>query len=244
MARVVKEKEYATRKNAIIDVAQRLIQTRGYEQMSIQDILRTLRISKGAFYHYFDSKQNLIEAIIARMGDETNKNIQSIVNDLKLTAIQKLQRFLTMFDNLRIAHKTDVVKLLRVWYTDDNALIRQKVDEAAIKQRTPLLTEIIRQGIREGLFRTTYPDHAGEITLYLLQGMGVTHARLLLLLDKGYDEQRCIEDIIATHAGYMDAIERVLSIPSNSLYRADAEAVKVWVSHFIQTKEILNEKKT
>src|SRR5262245_58568880 len=55
MARVVKE--HAVRRGEILDVAQRLVYTSGYEQMTIQDMLDELQISKGAFYHYFSSKQ-------------------------------------------------------------------------------------------------------------------------------------------------------------------------------------------
>jgi len=54
----------------ILDVAQRLVNTKGYEQMTIQDLLDELQISKGAFYHYFGSKQALLEAIIERIVDE------------------------------------------------------------------------------------------------------------------------------------------------------------------------------
>jgi hypothetical protein len=131
-------------------------------------------------------------------------------------------------DRLRIAHKADVVKLLRVWYTDD-AIVRLKVDEAVLQQRAPLLTEIVRQGIREGSFTTAYPDKAGEVILSLLQGMGNTHARLLLSLEQERDDPRCIEEIVATHAAYMDVIERVLGVPPHSFSRASAEAVNVWV---------------
>ena len=46
-----------------------LIQTKGYERMSIQDVLDELDASRGAFYHYFDSKAALLEAVIERMGD-------------------------------------------------------------------------------------------------------------------------------------------------------------------------------
>lgn len=53
MARVVKEKEYAQRRSQIVEAAQRFMYTKGYELMSIQDILDDLGISKGAFYHYF-----------------------------------------------------------------------------------------------------------------------------------------------------------------------------------------------
>ena len=70
MPRVVKEEDYAARRNEILDVARKLVYTRGYEQMSIQNILDALKISKGAFYHYFDSKQSLLDGLIERMLDD------------------------------------------------------------------------------------------------------------------------------------------------------------------------------
>ena len=94
MARIVKEEEYAEKRNAILDVAQRLIYTKGYEQMTIQDILDDLQISKGAFYHYFDSKQALLEAMIERMGEEMEQFLMLIVHDPMLSALDKFQRFL------------------------------------------------------------------------------------------------------------------------------------------------------
>src|SRR6266481_3196300 len=84
MARIVKEEAYAVKRNEILDVAQRLVYTKGYEQMTIQDILDELQISKGAFYHYFDSKQALLEAVIERIGEEAEPLVLSIVDDPEL----------------------------------------------------------------------------------------------------------------------------------------------------------------
>jgi hypothetical protein len=53
---------------------------------------------------------------------------------------------------------------------------------------------------------------------------------LLFPLAQEGDDLHCIEEIVATHVAYMDAIERVLGVPHNCLYRTDTEAVKVWVS--------------
>src|SRR5260370_30135873 len=103
-----------------------------------------------------------------------------------------------------------------VWDPEANAIVRLKVDEAVLQQRAPLLTEIVRQGIREGIFTTANPDYAGEVLLYLLQSMGNTHARLLLSFKHERDDLPCIECILATHAAYMDAIERVLGAPPHS----------------------------
>jgi AcrR family transcriptional regulator len=230
MARTIKEQEYAEKRNEILNAAQRLVFAKGYERMTIGDILADLQISSGAFYHYFDSKPAVLEAFIERIKEEAEKPLLPIIHDPHLPAIEKLQGFFATLDRLRIAHKADVVKLGRVWYTDDNAIVRQKVDEAVLEQRAPLLNEIVRQGVREGVFTTTYPDQAGEVILSLLQGMGNTHARLLLSVDQETDEQRRVEEIVAVHAAYMDAIERVLGAPPNSLYRTDSEAVKVWVA--------------
>ena len=104
------------------------------------------------------------------------------------------------------------------------------MDEAVREQRAPLLTEIVRQGVREGSFTTAYPDKAGEVILSLLQGMGNTHARLLLSFEQEGDDLRRIEEIVTTHAAYMDAVERVLGAPPRSFSRTDAEAVNVWVA--------------
>ena len=59
MARIVNKEEYEIRRNEILDAAQRLIYTKGYDQMSIQDILAESHISKGAFYHYFELQASL-----------------------------------------------------------------------------------------------------------------------------------------------------------------------------------------
>ena len=68
MVRIVKEQGYAEKRGEILDAAQRLVFSKGYERLTIQDILQALDISKGALYHYFDSKQAVLEALIPGMG--------------------------------------------------------------------------------------------------------------------------------------------------------------------------------
>jgi len=96
MARVVKEQERAVKRKEILDVAQRLVYTKGYEQMSIQDILNELHISKGAFYHYFDSKQALLEALIERRQEEAAQLLFPILQDPQLTASKRFSVTLTL----------------------------------------------------------------------------------------------------------------------------------------------------
>ena len=157
MARTVNEKEYAEKRNEILDVAQRFVYTRGYEEMSIQDILDELKISKGVFYHYFDSKQDLLEAIIDRIRDDMARILTPIVHDPQLSALEKLQRFFTALSYFKTERKTFLIALLHVWYKDENAIVRQKVRVDGNKLITPLLTHIIHQGIQEGVSRRCLP---------------------------------------------------------------------------------------
>jgi AcrR family transcriptional regulator len=230
MARITKPDEFASKRNAILAAAQRLVFTKGYEQMSVQDVLDDLQISGGAFHHYFDSRGALLDALIERIRRESARPLLPIIHDPHLTAIQKLQGFFSALDRVRMDHKQEVIEAARVWYTDGNAIVRQRVDEAVLTQRAPLLTEIVRQGVQEGVFTTSFPDQAGEVIMALLQGMANAHARLLFTSAEERDQQRRVEAIVATHAAYMEAIERVLGAPANSLYRADVEAMTAWVA--------------
>ena len=126
MPRVVKENEYAVKRNEILDVAQRLVYTTGYEQMSVQDILDELKISKGAFYHYFDSKLALLDGLVDRMMDEAEQVLQPIVEAGDLPAIEKLQRYFAAGSRWKVSRKSFMLDLLRVWYTDSNSLVRSE----------------------------------------------------------------------------------------------------------------------
>jgi len=230
MARTVNELEHARKRDEILDAAMRLILAKGYEHMTIQDIITALGISSGAFYHYFGSKPALLEAFTERIREGSQEPLLTIVHDPHLSAIEKLQGYFAALGSLKVERRATVIEVGRVWYRDENAIVREKVEAAVLQQRAPLLAQIARQGVQEGVFTTSYPDHAGEVVMSLLQGMENAHARLLLSSEKERDVARAIEEVITTHAAYMEAIERVLGAPPNYLYRLDAEAVKMWVA--------------
>ena len=225
MARTVHEEKHAVKRNEILDVAQRFVYTKGYEQMSIQDILNELQISKGAFYHYFDSKQTLLEALIDRMREDVEPIILPIIDDPDLHTLDKLHRFFDTAARWKTARKDYILSLLSVWYADDNAIVRQKMQTNLIKWATPLLAKIIRQGVQEGVLTNSFPDQAGEILLHLLQSLGDTFTELLISGDPNDDKAQCATNVVA---GYNDAMERVLGAPAGSLNLIDTETLKEW----------------
>jgi AcrR family transcriptional regulator len=230
MARSVKEEEYTAKRNEILDVAQRLVFTKGYERMSIQDILDALGISKGAFYHYFDSKAALLEAYIERGQDDLDVRFRTIVEDPGLSALDKFQRFFATLDQTRRAQQAFLADLIRVWFADDNAIVREKTDEVIVQRRAPLLNAIVRQGVQEGVFTTPYPDQAGQVILAITGGMGNEVLKLILAYEQEPDALPSIDEIVAASAAMAEAIERVLGSSVRILDRPDAQTVKGWMA--------------
>jgi AcrR family transcriptional regulator len=229
MARVVQEEIYAARRNDILDSAQRLVYTKGYEQMTIRDILDDLQISKGAFYHYFDSKGAVLEALVERMVVlDVVPLLSSIVVDPGLSAIEKIHQYFDLGLRWKTAQKTFMLELLKVWVSDENAIVRQKMQEMTIKQVIPLLTKIIRQGVSEGVFTTAYPDQVSHVIIYILQGLSDTLIDLLLSTDTERDGRHVESTMAAFAAALGDATERVLGAPAGSLQLVNIHVLKEW----------------
>jgi TetR/AcrR family transcriptional regulator, transcriptional repressor for nem operon len=225
MPRVVKENEYAVKRNEILGVAQRLVYTTGYEQMSIQDILNELKISKGAFYHYFDSKMSMLDGLVDRMLDEAELVMQPIVK-ADLPALEKLRKYFDASGRWKTSRKAFMLDLLRVWYTDSNAIVRIKQETTAFKRIAPLLAQIVRQGVAEGVFTTGYPDQIVSVILGVSQGAGDAMAELLLSEEMPPDALQRLEAIAGA---YSQALERILGAPAGSLPLVDVVMLKEWL---------------
>lgn len=225
MSRTIKEDEYTARRNEILDSAQRLIYTKGYEKMAIRDILVELNISKGAFYHYFDSKGALLEALVGRLLDEAEKLLNPVVQDPGLSALDKLERYFATAARWKTDRKDYLMALVRIWYADENAIVRQKIFAMTVERIAPIISAIIRQGIQEGVINTPYPDQAGELFLSLWQTLGDSFSRMLLGQEANYAY------VESTVAAYTDAMERVLGTPSGSLHLIDIATLQEWFVH-------------
>ncbi len=230
MARVVKEEKYAARRNEILDVASKLVYTKGYEQMSIQDILNELKISKGAFYHYFGSKQELLEALIERLIDEAQRILTPIAEEQGLPALEKLRRYFMVAARWKAAQKEYLLSLLSVWYDDNNAIVRQKVFAATAKVIGPMLSDIVRQGVHEGTLTTRFPDQAGQIIFILFQGLSDTFlVDFMFTRKRGHELQEAdLTRVRSLFAAYNEAIERLLGAPTGSLTLIDPAILREW----------------
>ena len=225
MSRSVNEQEYAQKRNAILDVTLGYITTKGYEQMTIQDLLENLQISRGAFYHYFESKQALLMALVERIGEQAEQLVFPIASSREMPAKDKLVRFFEVLDQNKRENLDLVLAFLRIWYADENALFRHKLYQARIKRLAPWLSQIIQEGIAEGVFTSPYPDHVARMIFSLLEDLGYATVELLLVEEgKPVDIPRITQISEAT----ADAIERVLGISPGCLRQSWSEDLSQW----------------
>ena len=227
MARPVKEEEYNAKRKDILDMARHLMYTKGYEQMTIQDLLDGLHVSKGALYHYFASKEALLEALVDRMGQEAVQNLLPISQDPNLTAIQKFRRCFQTSAQWKNSQKELISSLMRLWLSDENAYLRQKINEVSRKQMASFFDPVIRQGMAEGTFTVKYPQPVAVIIAGI--SLSLTDTIIGLRLSPQLDQEG-MQGFENTLEAFVDTIERILGAPSGSLHVFEPGAFDEWLT--------------
>lgn len=159
------------RRNEILDIAQELFITKGYDKTTIENVIKIAKIAKGTFYYYFKSKEELVDAIINRFMDESIKLIQSVIDNPNLSAVQKLYKITTFKYNKDSRERKEIEKIQQI----DNAQLFQKTLVEAILRFTPNLSKIVEQGVKEGTFKTEHPYEAAELMMLISQFLFENH---------------------------------------------------------------------
>jgi AcrR family transcriptional regulator len=225
MARTVNPTLHTVRRDAFLDVAQRLIQTKGYEAMSIQDLLDELDASKGAFYHYFDSKQALLEAVVERFSDGAMASLEPILSDPGLPALTKLERVFAGIASLKAEQKDLMLAIIEVWNSDGNAIVREKVRRLSERIMIPLFSAVVKQGLDEGTLNVDSPDDTAKVLVSLMLGLQQQATDLFIARQAGAISFEVVQRSVAAHT---EAFERILGIPKGSLTLTDEKTLRFW----------------
>lgn len=224
MARTVDEQAHTLRRDEFLDVAQRLLQAKGYERMSIQDVLAETGASKGAFYHYFGSKQALLEAVVERLADAVAAGLAPVVATGG-DALDKLNGVFAALATWKVERRDLLMALLRVWQSDDNAVLRLKLRPGIAERVAPLLAAIVDQGLRENVFSVPDAEQSARVAVSLVQDLNDRLADLFLAMEAGQGEWHALEQAVAAHT---DALERILGAPGGSVVLVDLAVLRAW----------------
>lgn len=147
----------------ILDVAYRLFMEKGYEHTSIQDIIDQLGgLSKGAIYHHFKSKEDILVAVTDRITAESNQMLVAIRDRSDLSGKEKLK---TIFkESINRPVQNDIFTVAPNFHNNPKllfSLLRDTIDNVAPNYILP----IIEQGISDGSIETDYPKELAELIL-------------------------------------------------------------------------------
>jgi AcrR family transcriptional regulator len=221
-------KEFDARYQEFLDVAQRLFYANGYAQTSVQQIIDAMGVAKGLFYYYFRSKDDLLDAVIARMTEQLLRELTPMVEDPTLDAPAKLTCFFARTQSWKLANKAFMLDLLKVIYRDDNMLLSTKIAAATTPMVVPLLSKIIRQGIDEGTFDVQYPEESAEIILKIGQAMAENVAHAFLRWHSGEELEQAYETVERGVHAYERGMERVLGAAPGTLRVVEIEQLRQW----------------
>ena len=153
-------KEAGERKNEILDVAERLFETRGFDSTSTNDILREIGIARGTLYYHFKSKEDILDAVIERM---TGKLVERAAEVFAHKEIPVLQRLTGMIQALN-ADSGLRREIMEQVHKPQNTLMHQKMQERLLAGVNPLITALIEEGMAQGICQTDYPFEVAEMT--------------------------------------------------------------------------------
>ena len=225
MARTLNPAVHTVKREAFVDAGLRLMQARGYERMSIQDVLDQVEASRGAFYHYFDSKQALLEAMVDRIADGALAAVAPVVDDPKLPAVEKLERFFGGIAQFKTERKALMLEFIKVWRSDDNAIVREKVRRALVDRVAAILARIVEQGIAEEVFNVESPGETASILMMLMTGFQDTAIELFLARQA---DTMSFDDAVARLASFTHAFEKILGARKGSIDMVDQRALHEW----------------
>ena len=143
----------------ILDVSQRLFLEKGYENTTIQDIVDELGgLTKGAVYHHFKSKEEIMDAVGDRMFFSNNP-FEAVRGRTDLNGLQKLQEAvrLNQSDEERVRLTAQSIPIAK------SPRLLQEMIISNRKVLTPYFLELIEEGNRDGSMHTNYPREIAEL---------------------------------------------------------------------------------
>lgn len=143
----------------ILDVSQRLFWEKGYENTTIQDIVDELGgLTKGAVYHHFKSKEEIMDAVGDRMFFSNNP-FEAVRGRTDLNGLQKLQEAvrLNQSDQERVRLTAQSIPIAK------SPRLLQEMIVSNRKVLTPYFLELIEEGNRDGSMHTNYPREIAEL---------------------------------------------------------------------------------
>lgn len=217
------------RKNQILDCAQGLFFERGYDNTTVNDILKVAKVSKGGFYHHYASKSELLYDLGERLAQQSASVLQPVLELVDKPALERLNLVFSETRRMKKAEVPALVASFRMLFREENASLYMRINRAVSKAISPIISTIIQDGIEEGIFKVT--DARATADMIISIG-GSSHELLGVTLDTRGTEfaDQAAEQLKASLDLQNLTIDRLLGIPDGSIHPLENGLVEALMS--------------
>ncbi len=162
-------KNYEPKKEALAQTAFDLFAKQGYENVTITQIMRAAGLTKAGMYHYFSSKEEILDAAIDY---GIAQDLQKLRADLEGCPVdEKMLRFARG----NTTHSDLAHKLLYYKGSNKDSYAAYRIRERSIHADIPVMEEIIREGMEKGVYTVEYPHQVAEFLVLLAKAIVETN---------------------------------------------------------------------
>ena len=207
----------------LIEAAQRLFATRGYDRTTVTSIIAEAGVSKGAFYHYFSSKEDILDAVTEDIARDRIADLLPIIEDETTWAVDKINRYMVLVRDWRLRNLPMLLEIAKATHRDENAIIAQKMKARLLDMATPVLARIIEQGQREELFSVQDATESASLLLHFSNSVGEAVTRSYMELAPTEEN---VELMYRRTDIFVEAFERILGAPERSIERVPRDVIR------------------
>ncbi|MGD9619310.1 MAG: TetR/AcrR family transcriptional regulator [Mycolicibacterium sp.] len=228
MPRVVRHPE--VRRAEILGHATAAFVQRGFDNVSLNELIADAGVSKGAFYHWFSSKDELVTAMAEGASQQHLEAVQRAVAECTGTALDRLNAALRAGFHSKMESGTPeklgaMVSLLR----PENAYLYSRIVVAGEAATGPVLTRLISEGVADGTFNTFDPAGVAD----MIQGLASRVSSNIVAIADAADEsarEREIDILVTRLKLHGLAVDRILGLPDGSIAVLDQVQVETMVA--------------
>lgn len=141
--------------------AETLFIEKGYEQTTVSDIVKKINVAQGTFYYHFDSKADVLQAIVEKSIGIREEELRRIIGNGPEDPAAQLNEMINSILRISLINK----KLLTEIHKESNSILHDKIMKEFMERLVPLLSEVVERGIGEGRFSVPHPLETVEVLL-------------------------------------------------------------------------------